>query len=472
LELRASSHSTEATVHGRELAAALNPSRTRIRLSNIKPWTWFIIDFAVAYACGVLAFAISPYSDFVNSVSAVGEHVSQFSFCLGLAFFVAVIAHIAGLHELQQHKRSYKLFGYCLVVVMTALLVFMAELLLIHYLKVSRYVAVITLLTCAPAMFLMRTLLIALTIRVDHVVAFAGSSEFTARALGRNPPDPERGLATQAFVIEHGDGIDLTAWALSNGVHEIVVDLADRNAPSQVELLRAMTANLTVSTYSSFNQHYFESVPTEHINAQWIIDSQAEQSQLYKRAFKRMFDVVVALIMIVPLTPLVLLAAVFICLESKGSPFYRQTRLGLHGRPFTIWKLRSMRTDAEAEGAQWASEDDPRITRVGKYLRSSRLDEAPQLFNVLAGSMSLVGPRPERPELSQRIEQTIPYFVYRLLVKPGVTGWAQINSAYAGSESESETKLSYDLYYVKTLSFGMDLRILLRTLALFAAGSR
>jgi len=135
-------------------------------------------------------------------------------------------------------------------------------------------------------------------------------------------------------------------------------------------------------------------------------------------------------------------------------------------------KLRTMVHEAEKGGAQWAAKSDNRITAVGRFLRRSRLDEIPQLINVLAGEMSIVGPRPERPEFTRELEARIPFFVSRILVKPGITGWAQINAGYAASEAEAATKLSYDLYYIKNLSLGLDIRVLLRTISSFASGSR
>jgi lipopolysaccharide/colanic/teichoic acid biosynthesis glycosyltransferase len=193
---------------------------------------------------------------------------------------------------------------------------------------------------------------------------------------------------------------------------------------------------------------------------------------LYKTAIKRALDIFIASISLLLLFPLVLIAAVCVKVDSPGPIIFRQTRVGQFGRSFTMLKLRTMVQEAEQGGARWAVKSDTRITRVGKFLRRSRIDEIPQLLNVLAGEMSLVGPRPERPEFTPTLESRIPFFVYRLLVKPGVTGWAQVNAGYAATEAEAATKLSFDLYYVKNLSFGLDLRVLLRTISSFTNGSR
>jgi len=168
--------------------------------------------------------------------------------------------------------------------------------------------------------------------------------------------------------------------------------------------------------------------------------------------------------------PLFLLIAALIKIDSSGPAMYRQTRVGLRGRPFLIWKFRSMRQDAEKSGPQWAQADDPRISRVGRWLRKTRIDEFPQLINVLKGEMSLVGPRPERPVFVQDLRKIIPYYDLRHTVRPGITGWAQVKFRYGASEEDAHVKLQYDLYYVKRLSFALDMRILVQTTQVMLAG--
>jgi exopolysaccharide biosynthesis polyprenyl glycosylphosphotransferase len=173
--------------------------------------------------------------------------------------------------------------------------------------------------------------------------------------------------------------------------------------------------------------------------------------------------------------PLMVLAAVMIRLESAGPVLYRQTRVGLHGQPFTLLKFRSMAMNAEEAGQpRWATQQDPRITRVGSFIRPMRIDELPQLINVLRGEMSLVGPRPERPMFVEELARAIPFYRERSYVKPGITGWAQVNFPYGASVEDARQKLSYDLYYVKNCSLLLDLFILLATIRviLFREGAR
>lgn len=178
---------------------------------------------------------------------------------------------------------------------------------------------------------------------------------------------------------------------------------------------------------------------------------------------KRGLDVVVALGLSLAALPLLPVAALAIWLESAGPIVYSQTRVGLRGRPFRIYKLRSMRQDAERHGAVYAQVDDPRVTRVGRLLRLARVDELPQLWNVLRGEMSLVGPRPERPEFTTLLEREVPHYADRYAVKPGLTGWAQVRYRYTATVEETATKLEYDLYYLKHASLRLDVSILLRT---------
>ena len=181
---------------------------------------------------------------------------------------------------------------------------------------------------------------------------------------------------------------------------------------------------------------------------------------------KRAGDVVVAMTLLLVTSPLIFLSALLIKLSDRGPVFYSQVRTGLYGNPFRIWKLRTMRTDAEYEGPQWSSRSDPRVTNVGSLLRITRLDELPQLWCVLTGSMSLIGPRPERPEFDQQLSHKIPFYDLRHQIRPGLSGWAQVNYPYGASIEDSANKLSYDLYYLKNFSFLLDLLILFKTMRL------
>ena len=180
---------------------------------------------------------------------------------------------------------------------------------------------------------------------------------------------------------------------------------------------------------------------------------------------KRLFDIVASSILLLITVPVILLFALLVKLESRGPAFYRQQRVGRYGETFDLFKLRSMRADAEADGkAIWAAKNDDRVTRVGKFIRMVRIDELPQTWCVLKGDMSFVGPRPERPEFVADLEKQLPYFAERHMVKPGITGWAQVNFPYGASIDDARQKLEYDLYYAKNYTPFLDLLILLQTI--------
>ena len=186
-------------------------------------------------------------------------------------------------------------------------------------------------------------------------------------------------------------------------------------------------------------------------------------------------DLAVSLSLLVLTLPVMLVTALLIKLDSPGPVLYRQKRLGLHGEPFTLRKFRSMRIDAEASGdPRWAQQQDPRVTRVGRFIRAMRIDELPQLINVLLGEMSMIGPRPERPHFVEQLARVIPLYRERSYVKPGITGWAQVNYPYGASVEDAREKLAYDLYYVKNRSLLLDVLILFSTVRviLFREGAR
>ena len=259
---------------------------------------------------------------------------------------------------------------------------------------------------------------------------------------------------------------DLARFVENLGVSEVVLALEERrNALPLKDLLRIKTAGVHVNDFSSFIERETGRVDLDTVNPSWLIFSDGFSSgRALSSAAKRVFDVAASSILLVLTAPVILFFAVLIKLDSKGPAFFRQSRVGLYGTTFDLIKLRSMRPDAEVDGAQWAILDDPRITRVGRFIRKARIDELPQTWSVLKGEMSFVGPRPERPEFVCGLEADLPFYAERHMVKPGITGWAQINYPYGASIEDSRHKLEFDLYYVKNYTPFLDLLILLQTL--------
>jgi sugar transferase (PEP-CTERM system associated) len=258
---------------------------------------------------------------------------------------------------------------------------------------------------------------------------------------------------------------NLTRFVENLGVSEVVLALEERrNALPLKDLLRIKTAGVHVNEFSTFLERETGRVDLDTVNPSWLIFSDGFSSgRAFSSAAKRVFDILVSALLLSVAAPVIFFFALLVKLDSRGPAFFRQTRVGLFGQNFDVIKLRSMRIDAEDAGAQWAVRDDPRVTRVGNFIRKVRIDELPQAWSVLKGQMSFVGPRPERPEFVTDLEDKMPYYAERHMVKPGITGWAQINYPYGASIEDSRHKLEYDLYYAKNYTPFLDLLIILQT---------
>jgi sugar transferase (PEP-CTERM system associated) len=270
---------------------------------------------------------------------------------------------------------------------------------------------------------------------------------------------------------------NLAAHIVDCNASEVVLALEERrNALPLKDLLRVRTTGVQVSEISSFLERETGRIDLNSVNPSWLIFSDGFAStRMLSSVFKRAFDIVASGLLLAITLPVILLTALAIKLESNGPAFYRQRRVGLYNESFDILKLRSMRQDAEVAGkAIWAAEADPRITRIGRFIRKVRIDELPQTWTVLKGEMSFVGPRPERPQFVKQLEEHLPFYAERHMVKPGITGWAQINYPYGASIEDARHKLEYDLYYAKNYSPFLDMLILLQTLrvVLWPTGAR
>ena len=269
----------------------------------------------------------------------------------------------------------------------------------------------------------------------------------------------------------HGDS--LTHIAQQHHVDEIVVALTERRSGSMPlrQLLDCKIFGIKVYDISTHFEKTLGQIRIDYLNAGWLIFGDGFNQGVARGAVKRVFDVLCTLGLIVASAPVMVLTTVLIKLGDRGPVLYTQERVGLNGKTFNVAKFRSMRTDAEKDGKpRWATTNDDRVTRIGKIIRRLRIDELPQLFNVLRGEMSLVGPRPERPFFVEQLTQEIPYFAVRHSVKPGVTGWAQVRYQYGATLEDSQEKLQYDLYYVKNHSLFLDAAILLETVSVVLTG--
>jgi len=277
-------------------------------------------------------------------------------------------------------------------------------------------------------------------------------------------PDGESSVVPSERVLTAKDGI--SELCARTGVDEVVVAMEDRRRGfPTLDLLECRLAGVDVTELLTFLERETGRVRIDILNPSWMIFGEGFRRDTLRLLSSRILDLIVSTLVIVVSLPILLLTALAIKVEEgiRAPIFYKQMRVGFAGKPFPLLKFRSMRTDAERSGPQWAQPNDPRITRVGAFLRRSRIDELPQMLNVLAGHMSCVGPRPERPEFVADLSQKVPYYEQRHCVKPGITGWAQLCYPYGASDHDSLEKLQYDLYYIKNNSLLFDLAILLQT---------
>lgn len=296
---------------------------------------------------------------------------------------------------------------------------------------------------------------------------FERRHEFGVDIVGFVDPDPARVGAPVINPGVVGTIDDIPALTASLRVDRVVVSLSDERGKLPMDQLLdvRLRSGVAFDHLASVYEEYTGKIALENLRPSWLIFSAGFRKTRTLLAAKRAFDIVAAVSGLVLASPLMLIAAIVVKLESKHDPvLYHQERVGLNGKVFTIHKFRTMRTDAEAgTGPIWSGANDTRVTSVGRFMRKTRLDEIPQLWNVLCGEMSLIGPRPERPSFVAQLTEQIPFYGQRHVVKPGLTGWAQVRYSYGASVEDAIEKMQYDLYYVKNLSMRFDVVIALET---------
>jgi sugar transferase (PEP-CTERM system associated) len=314
------------------------------------------------------------------------------------------------------------------------------------------------------------TWLVQLPILVERVYVL-GTGERAQRLVQGLRQNPEIGVEIASWTGKMEGAVTLEAVAAhlmdvvqKQKVHRVIVATRDRRGGLPMkELLELRMQGVKIEDATSWLEKINGKIEIENLNPSWLVFGQGFRRSTIFIGVRRVLSVAISLaglILALPLFPLIMLA---IQCDSKGPIFYTQTRVGKGGRTFKVVKFRTMRQDAEAGGPKWAGDNDPRITRIGKFLRSSRLDEIPQLWCVLKGDMAFVGPRPERPEFIEMLSKEIPYYGVRHMVRPGLTGWAQVKYKYGSTVADAREKLQYDLFYIKNASLGLDLLIIFQT---------
>ena len=301
-----------------------------------------------------------------------------------------------------------------------------------------------------------------------------GQHDFAYRLVGF--VDDDEGIQVVRHNEVLGKAADLRRIIVEYQVDRIIVGLSDRRGRLPIqELLQAKLSGVRVEDATTTYERLTGKILIDDLKPSWLIFSDGFRASRLTRIVKRMLDLSLSMIGFLLAAPLMAITALAIRLDSPGSVLYSQERVGENGRVFTVYKFRSMRTDAEHGGQPiWARDKDDRVTRVGRFIRATRLDELPQLWNVMRGDMSFVGPRPERPFFVEQLARDIPFYVQRHAVKPGLTGWAQVKYQYGSSIEDAVEKLRYDLYYIKHVSIFFDLTIVLDTVKviLFGKGAK
>lgn len=358
--------------------------------------------------------------------------------------------------------------------------------------KIDREV-LLAIMLLVPLLFLTMRLFFARGLKVKLAkrrVLIIGSGELAKTIGSEIYRHAKHGLSLVGFVDDdparHGASVvnpgviggygDIVKLTRAESIDQIIIALPDRRAKLPMSaLLNCKLRGITIEEGATFNERVTGRIPLDQLKPSWMVFSDGFRSLRSRKIVERIFDIVGSIICLVILSPILLMTALFIKLDSKGPMLYKQKRVGENSRVFSIYKFRSMVQDAEAHsGPVWADMGDKRITRVGRVIRKLRIDETPQFINVLKGEMSLVGPRPERQHFVDQLKDTIPFYEMRTIVKPGITGWAQVKYPYCSSIHDSLEKLQYDVYYIKNMSPLLDLLIMLMTIqvAILGRGAR
>ena len=322
------------------------------------------------------------------------------------------------------------------------------------------------------------TWLVQLPILVERVYVL-GTGERAQRVVQGLRQNPELGVEIASWtgkmegaVTRESVAAHLMEVVHKQKIHRVIVATPDRRGTIPMrELLKLRMQGVKIEEATSWLEKIYGKIEVENLYPSWLVFGEGFRRNTIVKAVRRAISLVISLVGLIvslPLLPFIILA---VRLDSEGPIFYTQTRVGKNGRLFKVVKFRTMRQDAEAEnGPQWAHDNDPRVTRVGRFLRISRLDEIPQLWCVLKGEMAFVGPRPERPEIIDLYCQDIPFYGVRHMVRPGITGWAQIKYKYGSTVEDAREKLQYDLFYIKNASIGLDLLIMFQTVKIVLLG--
>ena len=442
--------------------------------------TWLLLDLSVLLAFLVLGYRIFPPPDLIGT-----PHIVLWQALAVFAFSLTTAALVFGLYEHETLLGRSRVITRMLLTVGTATILAYAIIYVVMYATVSRRVTAlvmaaslvsgtsIRLLACIAIRQVHRGLLVIGSKSLFESLELAQEGGFLSeyRLIGYARPDelPADSSGDPRFL---GRISELIPRLRHHQVSDIIAGAETARDPHVMNwMVPCLQSGCRVTNEATFYEKATGQILVDEITPAWFLFADLKVHCDRHGTVKRVFDLLAASIGLLVTAPLWPLVALAIKLCDFGPVFYWQDRVGQNGRVFRLYKFRTMRTDAENGKSIWASKNDPRVTKVGRFLRRSRLDELPQLYNVLVGQMSVVGPRPERPDIVRDLCDAVPYYAERHLVKPGITGWAQISFRYGASIEDAKRKLQFDLYYLKNMSFELDLIILFRTLGTFLHGA-
>ncbi len=458
------------------------PEQLKNILKSRKGWRWVIVDFLIAFFSIYLGLILSPYTD-------IYEPYKQVSVSFSYALLFVITVRLCGLntHRVEHLFTHYEIILASIQGSVIAFFIIDIAATFLYLHTFGRYVIVITLAFSIIGVVFTRSSYQWYLKNNPINVAFLCRNKLTTELTERFESDPhfnvvcvgsEEPLKTSAQEAKFRNIVitdpDHFVQILKDNKTDFAISVYDKEmSPVIARVIKRLPfAGIDVLNLGAFIELFHREIPLSYRNLHWHTADFFLPKHSATVLIKRLIDFIAALIGIILLLPIIPVIMLLIKMDSPGSAFYSQIRTGLMGKPFKIHKFRTMREDAESSGAQWAQKKDPRITRIGAFMRKTRLDEIPQLWNVLKGDMSLVGPRPERPEFIEDLKRTIPLYEWRSLVPPGLTGWAQIRHGYTDTTEGIRRKLQYDLYYIKNHSIWLDLEIMLRTIPMIMKGSR
>lgn len=441
---------------------------------------WLLIDLVTLVYALYLAYQLVPPQDTVTTPHiTLGPAMGIFS-CL-----FAVTSLVFGLHERETLQSRARLLTRMMLTTLSVTILAYAVIYVLLYATISRRtvgIAVSSLFMTGTGMRLaawwtLRNVQRGLLIVGSRALFLSFERALETHSLHgyglvgyASVNGPADGDADHARYV--GSISEQVSRLRDRGITDIVVgDHAGRDPMIMDWIVPCLRGGCRVANEAVFYEKATGQILVDEITPQWFLFADLKVHCDQYAASKRVFDVVVAITAFVITAPLWPIIALAVKLCDGGPVLYSQYRVGQNGEVFRFYKFRTMRVDAESGKSVWASPDDPRVTRVGRWLRRSRMDELPQLYNVLRGQMSIVGPRPERPDIVSDLSEKVPYYAERHLVKPGITGWAQISFRYGASVEDAKRKLQFDLYYLKHMSFELDMTILLRTVGTFLRGA-